>query len=264
MGTDQTSSTIRSAAQRTGPTGQIERAFAVLHQVVAQDGAIGVRELGRRTGLAKSTVARLVSTLESLGMVERTADGSALAGPGLALFQTGPGLSTPQLKDTIRPLLVQLAETFGEHAALSIDDGDRVLYLDEVASDSAVQVPVGSGQRFPFHVTAPGFVLMTAWSEERLESYIQNELEAPTELSVSAPDEIRARVAYVRRRGYAWTNQELDLEVNGVAAPVRNREGDLVGAVSLYGPVYRLAESLPGSMMISDQLIADIEAHPHS
>ena len=84
--------------------------------------------------------------------------------------------------------------------------------------------------------------------------------EGPHDGAAPDPDELRSRLAYVRRRGYAWTDQELDLEVNGLAAPVRNAEGQVVAAISLYGPAYRFAESLPGSMIVADALTSVVAA----
>ena len=95
---------------------------------------------------------------------------------------------------------------------------------------------------------------MTAWDEDRLDAYCSADLEAATELSMTDGDQLRQRVDYARRRGYAWTNQELDLEVNGLAVPVRDADGSIVAAISLYGPAYRFAESLPGSMLVVDAL----------
>ena len=232
----------------------VERAFTLLTAVVGSPTAVGVRELARETGLPRSSVSRLVAPREGLGMVERTASGAVRPGPGLAALQPGSGRPAPDLPTRLRPVLEQLAREHGENVALVVDDGDRALYIDEVASDSPISVPVSSGQRFPFHVVAPGLVLMAAWSDDRVESYLQEGLVTPTEHSIATADDLWARLRYVRRRGYAWTDQELDLEVNGLALPVGDADGRIVAAVSLYGPAYRLAEHIPGSMILVDSV----------
>ncbi len=234
----------------------VERAFRLLAGVVASPNAVGVRELARDTGLPRSSVSRLLTTLEGLGMVERAANGSVRPGAALASLQPGADRPAPDLPVLMRPILEQLAAEHRENIALSVDDGDRVLYVDEVASASPISVPVSSGQRFPFHVVAPGLVLMAAWPDDRLNEYIDSGLAAPTDHSITTADDLWARIRYVRRRGYAWTDQELDLEVNGLALPVTDDEGRVVAAVSLYGPAYRLAEHIPGSMILVDSVRA--------
>ena len=226
-------------------TGVMERGFLVLQAVVAAGEPVGVRELARRTGLARSTVSRLLSTLEAMGMVER--DGSGSSRPGTALATLAPaGGHPPLLRDQLRPLLVELVDTFGESSAVATDDGDAVLYLSQISSGSAVQVPSVSAERHPFHLVAPGLVLMAGWSEERLGEYLSTDLQRQTRHSVIDPTEIRRRMVEIRDAAYAWAEEELDEEVNGLACAVTSRDGR-TAAVSIYGPAYRLAPDVrPG------------------
>ena len=223
----------------------MERGFFILQAVVAAGEPVGVRELARRTGLARSTVSRLLATLEAMGMVER--DGSGSSRPGTALATLAPAEGhQPLLRDQLRPLLVELVDAFGESSAVAIDDGDALLYLSQISSGSAVQVPSVGAERHSFHLVAPGLVLMAAWSEERLDAYLSGSLERATQQSVTDPESIRLRVAQIRKAGYAWAEEELDDEVNGLACVVTS-SGGRAAAVSIYGPAYRLAPGVrPG------------------
>jgi DNA-binding IclR family transcriptional regulator len=251
MGEDRQGSTTGAPLSSTGNT--VERAFAVLEHVVASETALGVRELGRRVGLPRSTAARLIGMLEGIEMVARTGDGKVRPGPGLARLAPSAGRPAPELSEVMRPILEQLVVAHGESAALSFDDGDRVLYVEEIGSDGPIQVPVNSGRLFPFHLVASGLVLMAAWEDDRIAEYCSRPLESATEHSMTDPAQLKRRIDYVRRRGYAWTDQELDLEVNGLAVPVLE-DGVAVAALSMYGPAYRFGESLPGSMLTVDAL----------
>ncbi len=213
----------------------------VLQTVVGADKPIGVRELGRRTGLPRSTASRLVGRLTDIGMVERTADGLVVPGSALAtLAVDGP---QPLIRDRLRPVLLALADEHGESAALAVDDGDALLYVAQIDADNAVTAPDVKAERHPFHVVAHGLVLMAYWPSERLDAYLSGPLAAPTSLSMTDPARIRHRLATVRRQGHVWTEEEFDVGVNGLAAPVMGDDGP-VAAIGLYGPSYRLSPDI--------------------
>lgn len=222
----------------TTPTSAIDRAFHLL-QLVAADGApVGVRELGRRSDLPRSTVSRLASQLVELGMLRRHHDGTLSSGPALAtLVPAGEG-PRAGLEDRLRPLLVECVQRFGESAALTVDTTTGAHYLAHVPGPSAVQVPDPTGERLPFHVVAPGLALMATWPERRHRSYIAGILASPTALTITDPVDLSRMRNTTIETGYAWADQALDLEVNGVAVIVDDTEPR--AAISLYGPAYRL------------------------
>ena len=228
-----------SMVRSPSSTGVVERAFVVLQAVVAADRSLGVREIERRTGVPRSTVSRLLATLAELGMVERTAEGTARPGTALATLQPAGG-PTPLVRDVLRPLLVELVDATGENAALAIDDGDAVLYLSQISSSNPVRAPDVSAERHPFHLVAPGLAIMAAWPADRLDRHLSGELRRATEHSVTDPETLRTRLTRARRDGWIWANQELDVGVNGLATAVELPSG-VIGSVSLYGPAYRFA-----------------------
>lgn len=229
------------ATESTGSTAgsSVERAFRILQEVVAAGEELGVREIGRRAGLPRSTVSRLVATLDGLGMVARTTGGGVVVGSALSTLQSAGG-AAPLVADRLRPILVELVERFGEHAAVAVDGGDSVLYLAQVPAEQPVSAPEVVGQRHPFHLVAPGLLLMARWEEARLDGYLAQPLEGPTPTSVTDPVVVRERLVTIRADGFAWTDQELDVGVNGLAVPVIDGR-DLVAAIGLYGPSYRFA-----------------------
>ncbi len=221
--------------------GPVDRAFTILQLVVAAPGPVGVRALGRRAGLSPATTSRTLGILTDLGMVERTPSGSARPGPSLATLTKHVDQSPAALRDRLRPLTAEMTHSFGENAAVALDDGNGVLYLGSSRLPTAVQVSDPTGSTFPYHVVAPGLIAMTAWGKQRLDSYVERPLDQPTTHSVIDPDAIRLRIDRAKTAGYVWTDQELDLEVNGLAAPIYSTDGTLVAIATLYGPSYRLS-----------------------
>lgn len=235
MAAQNPTSTVEPEHDQVG-TSPVERAFHLLQLVVAADDSIGVRELSRRSGLPRSTVSRSLGILADLGMVSRNADGSAMAGSALATLQ--PAKQTrPMLADILRPLLTELVSTFGENAALSVDDGDALLYVSQVLGEHPVSVPDVTQERHHFHLVAPGLITMAWWKSSRLTEHLRD-LESATEYSVTSPKVIRARLRDIRSDGFCWTNQELDVGVNGFAVPVIQHD-QLVATISLFAPAYR-------------------------
>lgn len=239
---------MSEAAERSRASGPVDRAFALLQLVVASEEPIGVRELARRSALSPSTTSRTVGILADLGMVERTPVGAVRPGPGLATLTQDLERTPAVVRGQFRPLAGELAERFDENAAIAVDDGTGVLYLASARRDTAVQVPDPAGSSFPYHLTAPGIVAMSAWEDDRLEAHLSAPLAAATAHSITDPADIRRRITRCHRDGWVWTDQELDLEVNGLAVPIADDDGAVVAIATLYGPSYRLSLDLRPSL----------------
>lgn len=219
----------------------VARSFQLLQLVVAADEPLGVRELARRSGLSKSAVGRLLGILDDLGMVERGDDGTARPGAGLATLTRRVERTPAVLRELYRPLAVDLEREFGENAAVGIDDPNGFLYLASSRAPAAVQVADPVGRTYPHHLVAPGLVAMSAWPARRLARHLSQPLERATPTSVVDPAAVRRRLERIRRDGFAWTDQELDQDVNGVAVPIADGDGRQVAVATLYGPAYRLS-----------------------
>ena len=231
----------------------IERAFAVLRALAEQPESAGVSEVARRVGLAKSTTSRILVSLQELGMVERVGDRFTI-GPGLATLTHDPS-PVASLRDIARPYLVELAESVGEGAALAVPDGDEIVYVDNAPVEAVVQVQDWTGLRFPCHTAAAGLALMATWPDGEIERYGRQPLVQYTPLTLSTADAVEARIAEVRRDGFAWTRGEFNDELNGVAAAVHDPDGVAVGAINISGPIFRFPGDRPESE-ITDELVA--------
>jgi DNA-binding IclR family transcriptional regulator len=217
----------------------VVRAFAVLRTLARYPTPVPLAAIAVETGLPKSTLSRLLATLESRAMVERgDADGTYTIGAGVETF-TGRPASTAQLVAVAHPYLLELTQRYEEDAGLTVADGQAVLSVHQVQSPNPVQVQDWTGTRFPPHAVAAGHVTMAGWSEEELAAYLAGDLAPTTRRTVTEPGELRARVQAARRAGYAWTFEEWAEGVNGVAAPIHHPDGTLAAAINLYGPAYR-------------------------
>jgi DNA-binding IclR family transcriptional regulator len=215
----------------------IERAFAVLRCLAG--GAAGVTDVADRVDLPKSTVSRLLSTLEDLHVVEQvTGGGPYRLGPGLLEIAAMvlPGRS---LVGAARPHLVELMHKTGEATGLSVLDGRDVHYLDQVESENAVQVRDWTGQRVPAHVVSSGLVLLAHGGDDVIDAYLDRPLERFTAHTVVEHRAVRKRLRSVVADGYAWVHEEFETGINSVAAPLFDVDGNVVASVHAHGPSYR-------------------------
>jgi DNA-binding IclR family transcriptional regulator len=214
----------------------VERAFAVLRCL--SGGAAGVTDVADQVSLPKSTVSRMLSTLEELGMVEQIEPGGSYrVGPGMFEIAAAvmPGRS---LIAAVRPHLHVLVKATGEAAGLSIADGFDMLYLDQVDADNQVQVRDWTGERLRAHTVSSGQVLL-AFGAIDADQYLAQPLERLASGTLTDPDAIRARIAEIAEKGYAWAFEEFLDGLNSVAAPIRDGSARVVGAIHAHGPAYR-------------------------
>lgn len=213
------------------------RAFRILEALAT--GELGITELAARSGLPKSTVARLVGTLEDLGAVERAGDENRYRiGPEIVAL-AGVASPTASLVSVVRPHLRLLAEATGEDAGLAVPDGHRVHYIDQVTAKNDIQVRDWTGDRISMHAVPSGHVILASWPPERLARFLEAPLTAFTAATLTDPDDLRKRLVTVRDQGYVWAFEEYTEGLNSVSAALRDQRGRVVGAIHVHGPAYR-------------------------
>jgi DNA-binding IclR family transcriptional regulator len=214
----------------------IDRAFAVLRSLMA--GPAGVTEIAERVSLPKSTVSRLLSTLEELGAVEQVSVGGNYR-VGFAMIELGAAARPGRSMITVaRPHLADLTRRTGEAAGFSIPDGVEMLYLDQLTPDSELQVRDWTGYRIPMHAVPSGQVVL-ADQPEVLERLLARPLQRFTPHTIVSGAKLRDRLTTVAEQGYAVAIEEFADGMNSVAAPVRSSDGRVIGAVHVYGPATR-------------------------
>lgn len=216
----------------------VDRALSVL-TVLARAGESGVTEIARELGVHKSTVFRLVATLEAHDLVEQHAErGKYRLGVGI-LRLAGATNARLDVVQEARSIARDLAATTGETVNLAILSETSALYVDQVAGPSGLQPHNWVGQRIPLHATSNGKVLLSELSAEELGHHVPR-LESFTANTVTSRAELRSQLLGVRQAGFAVAVDELEVGLTAVAAPVRDAYGDLVASLSVSGPTFRI------------------------
>lgn len=216
----------------------LHRAFAILQTVAAAPTGARVSAIASRSHLPKSTVSRMLATLESLKAVERTAGGDEfIIGSGLMALAHGVPYSR-SLTAVAHPHMLELAEHTGEAVALCIAEGDQMLVSDLVQTRHRIKVEEVTGERFPLHATSPGKVLLAFQSDKAIRAYLRRPLTRYTSHTVTDPKALKKQLTKIRDAGLAWAFEELD-DIAGLSAPIYAETGQVVAALNLYGPAFR-------------------------
>ncbi|MGH3030242.1 MAG: IclR family transcriptional regulator [Gaiellaceae bacterium] len=212
-----------------------DKALAILAAFNDGRPELGVSELAAELGMHKSTVSRLLATLENRGLVRR--DGDRFA-PGSELVRLGAlAIRGLALVGAAREALELLAAETGETVNLAVREGDRALNVHQVHTSHLVGVTDWTGRALPLHATANGKVLL-AFGDGPL----PGELHQLAQKTITDRRKLRAELERVRAAGFAVATEELELGLHAVAAPIFDRFGACAAAVSVSGPVYRLPE----------------------
>jgi DNA-binding IclR family transcriptional regulator len=222
-------------------TQSVRRALALLKEFTDRSPEWGLSDLAREVGLHKTTAYRLLTALESEGMVARSADGESWR-LGTAAIRLGAlALRSNDLVTAARPELEALVRETGETASLEVLAGDEVLILDGLEGPSVVGASSEVGTRWPAHATSTGKVLL---AEEGFAG--RRRLRAYTDMTITDPARLARELERVRERGWATAVEELEEGYVAVGAPVRDHAGRAVAAVSVGGPAARLtADRIP-------------------
>lgn len=210
--------------------------------VIAEHGApIGLSELSRRSGLAPSTVHRLLATLLRRGFVSQDA-ATRRYRLGLRLFELGSqAIGQLDVRAVVRPYLQALAEELGETVSLAVRDRNEVVYVDRVDGKGVVAIATRLGGRSPLHCTAVGKAILALEPEPIARQLLgDGPLPAQTPRTVVRSEVLLAQLAEIRARGYASVVGELVIEVNSVGAGMRDHTGSVVGGIGVAGLATRL------------------------
>lgn len=247
-----------SQSELASGTQAVDRASALLINVLEADAPSHLGTLARAHDLPKSTTSRLLAALERQGLIQRDRNGGFLAGHILTAF------AREQNQDSIlvtrmRPLLESLAKKTGESANLAIAGNGFINLIDQVDGDYLLGATNWIGKRVPYHASALGKVLL-AYSAVTIPA---GRLERCTEKTIISRARLLAELEQVRKVGYAIIIDELEEGLVAVAAPIREIDGRTIGAISISGPSARMTSknlSQIGKIIISELEVLEMKS----
>ncbi|HEX5117519.1 MAG TPA: IclR family transcriptional regulator [Pseudonocardiaceae bacterium] len=208
------------------------RTLALLAAFTPDAPELTLSELARRAGVTLPTAHRRAAELVAWGALERTPEGRYHIGLRLwevaSLAPRGLGL-----REASMPFLEDLYEITRENVQLAVREGAEVVFVERIAGRAAVAVLTRVGGRFALHATGVGLVLLAYAPVEVQDRVLGSRLDRYTDKTVTDPVAVRTVLANVRTRGYAVSDGQVTLDALSVAAPIVDRTGEVVAAVSL-------------------------------
>lgn len=218
----------------------VANSMRLLSSFSGEEDELAITTLAQRLGLAKSTVHRLASTLTSAGFLEQNGQNGRYR-LGVALFELGALVRRRMdVANEARPHLRELLEKTGETVQLGIVDHYSVLYVYEMESRRAIRMAAAVGARAPLHCTAVGKVLLAFQPADYIKDTLARGLTAFTEKTVTRREAVLELLDEARSRDYAIDDEESEVGLRAIAAPVRNHNGMVIAALGVAAPVQRM------------------------
>jgi DNA-binding IclR family transcriptional regulator len=227
-----------------GGTEAAARVVDVLLLFTDAPSTLGVTRIARELGLSKAVVHRILRTLVAGGMLAFD--------PASREYRLGPAASAlgaralrdSDLRSAALELLRELRDETEETATLTALLPDGRVYLDQVPGTHEIKMTVELGRRFPLHAGSSGKCMLAFLGEEAREAVLSAPLAALTPKTVTDAEALRAELKVIRDSGYAHSGGERQHDAGSVAAPVFGATGEVIGAISVCGPRYRVTAEL--------------------
>ncbi len=218
----------------------INRLVGVLDCFTQEDAAWSLAELAARLDLPKSTLHRFLVGLESNGILRRDAHDRKWR-LGYRLFIWGSlAAESNGLRHVARPIMHDLTAESGETTLLTVYHAHEVICTEKVETTHHVRLSLEIGMRRPCHAGASSKALMAYLSETEIDAIIRDKgLPKLCTNTITDPAKLKTELNQVRAQGHALSFEETDPGAWGVAAPIRDWKGDVVGALGIAGPMQR-------------------------
>lgn len=211
----------------------VARVGAIFDAFTPEADTLGISELSRRTGLAKSTVSRIVGELVDHQFLERYGDGVRL---GLRLFELGESATRPHdLRKIANATMSDLRMAVQLTVHLAVLEGNEVVYVEILPARNRPPLPSRVGGRMPAHATSVGKALLAWLDPTTLDALIGDELVKVGPNSITDPARLRRELAKVRADGVAYEREESSPGVACAASAIRAPSGDAIASMSAAG-----------------------------
>ena len=209
----------------------LERGISVLRSFDAENSSQTLSEVAKRTGLTRATARRLLLTLTTLGYA--STDGRSFTLTPSVLDLGYAYLSSLNIQQIAQPFLEALSEEVRESSSISVLDGSDIVYVARVPTSRIMTIALGLGTRLPAHCTSMGRVLLAELPRGEVHRRVKTPLEPRTERTITRLAALDEELARVSAQGWALVDQELEIGLRSIAAPLRDSNGRAIAAMNL-------------------------------
>lgn len=208
------------------------RGLAVIRSFSAEARSQTMTEVAQRTGLTRAGARRILHTLHALGYVE--IEGRQFRLTAKVLDLGFAYLSSLPLWSLAEPFMESLVREVQESSSAAVLDGKEIVYVLRVPTHKIMSINLGIGSRLPAYCSSMGRVLLAGLDDDALEQQLATtEFIARTPKTLTDADALRAEILKVRSQGWALVDEELELGLISLAAPIRSRKGSVMAAINV-------------------------------
>ena len=220
----------------------IDRAAQILDCFGFDHQELSVSEIGAKARLHRSTAHRILMALEYNDLIQQNTENGKYR-LGIKLFRLGhQAVSHLNLREICRPFLTRIMDETKETVHLAVLDEDQVLYLDKVEGPHALRMPSRVGRRIPTYCTSLGKAMLSCLDDQEVKNIFRDQVLRPcTANTIKTLNQLLADLRMIRKRGYSIDNEEIEIGLRCVGAPIRDYTGAMVGAISVAAPSARLS-----------------------
>jgi IclR family acetate operon transcriptional repressor len=231
----------------TGSVQALDRGLNLLAIIAEADG-LPLTSIAQRAGIAPSTAHRILTTLKANGFVLDDTHGNYLI--GVQAFRVGSAfLRNRKLAEVGRATLRRLMEDSGETANIAIEIDGNVVFVSQMESHRSIRAFHRPGARGPMHASSLGKAMLAALTDDAVSQKLHRVgMPRLTEKTIVDPDALLSDLALVRKRGWAIDDEEQADGMRCVGSAIYNEHGEVIGGVSISGPVVRVTEERLGEL----------------
>lgn len=210
----------------------LEKGLAVINSFSRERSSQTLSEVAELTGLTRATARRVLLTLTELGYVRQQGRAFSLTPRVLDLGYSF--LSSLRVVELAQQPMEKLVDDVKESSSMSVLDGSDIVYVARVPTTRIMTIALALGSRLPAYPTSMGRVLLAGRPADELDRYIAGtRFEQLTPHTITDVAEFRTVIDQVREQGYALVDQELEEGVRSIAAPISNRNGEVIAAMNV-------------------------------
>lgn len=234
---------VNKKAKEKKTIASVIKAVEVIEFIAYSEREVGVTEISNGLNYGVSATYHMLNTLKECNIIvqnERTKKFKL----GLKLWQIGMlAYGQNHISVTLKPYLKKLKDLTGETANLTIMDNYQIVYIAQEESDRLVKMFTTTGATAPLHCTAAGKILL-AYKPEEIQEEILNEIELTkyTDNTIVKKEDLNKEIAEIRKNGYGFDNEERELGVSCIGAPIFDLNNEAIACITISGPTARFNE----------------------
>ena len=246
----------------------LERGLSVIQSFSTEHSTLTVSEAAAITNLSRPAIRRIFLTLESLGYL--TSDNGRYALTAKVLSLGYAYLSSKNIWEIAHDPMDELVKQTGESTSISVLDHDEIVYVARIHTKRIMTMSLGVGSRLPAFATSMGQVLLAHLPSEELEEYFEQAiLSSYTNHTITDKKQLIKQLEQIRKNGWSLAEQQFEEGLSSVAAPITNRNGEVIAAINISTHTGRNSRKeikeklIPLLLQTAQKISEDLARSPH-